>query len=78
MTVNLTVILLNTNFQGNTTSKKVFINFIKNCLVLSFINGTYANKCSGFLLDTFEVCLAWVSVSFFTKVSKSLTSSVII
>ena len=29
MTVNLTVILLNTNFQGNTTLEKVFINLTR-------------------------------------------------
>ena len=42
--MNLTVILLNTNFQGSATLKKSIYKFIKNCLFLSFSTSTYANK----------------------------------
>ena len=45
ITVNLTVILLNTNFQENTTpgntTLKMYYKFIKNCLFL--LLSTYVN-----------------------------------
>ena len=50
--MNLTVILLNTNFQGNVTLKKSIYKFIKNCLFLSFSTSTHAIKRSEFWIPS--------------------------